>query len=254
MQEVKKILLVLSIGIILVGGGVYCWWFMKENKDQNTSKIQEEPYVNPFIGFTVSKKAYPVTYTLEQAKDNLIVINKKHALPPEYIPELIEWDGIRLRSDAMEAYKKLISGAQNDGVYLYAISSYRSYQDQDRLFSDYVKQDGQAKAETYSARPGHSEHQSGLAVDVGLPSGNCKLMICMAETKEGRWLSNNSYKYGFIIRYPEGKEVETGYQFEPWHLRFVGNDVAGWVYESGYTLDSYFGITAGDYVVQATTN
>lgn len=244
----------MGVGIILTGGGVYYWRFMPKNNNQNTSNTQEEPYVNPFIGFTVSKKVYPVIYTLEQAKDNLIVINKKHALPPEYVPDLIAWNGVRLRGDAMEAYKKLISSAQDDGVYLSPISSYRSYQDQEKLFNNYVKQDGQAKAETYSARPGHSEHQLGLAIDIGLPSGRCNLMTCMAETKEGQWLSGNAHKYGFIIRYPEGKEAETGYQYEPWHIRYVGASVAKGVYDSGYTLDAFFGITAGDYVNQETTN
>lgn len=248
MQTMKKIVLALVFLLIIAGGGTYYWQFILKDKNGTVKKIEEEPTSNPFIGFTVSKKNYPVIYTLEQAKDNLIVINKKHALPPEYVPDLASWNSVNLKNDALEAYKALISGAQNDGVYLRPISSYRSYQDQEKLFNEYVKKDGQAKAETYSARPGHSEHQSGLAIDIGLPSGNCNLMICMAETKEGLWLSKNAHKYGYIIRYPEGKEAETGYQFEPWHIRYVGVDVAKNVYDSGYTLDAYFGITAGDYI------
>lgn len=253
MQGVKKLTLVLVLVAVLTSGVVYYWKFIEKDKNQSAQKV-EEPFFNPFIDFTVSKKGYPVIYTLEQAKDNLIVINKKHALPPEYVPDLVAWNGVRLRSEAMEAYKKLILGAKQTGINLTLISSYRSYQDQEKIFTEYTKKDGQAKAETYSARPGHSEHQSGLAVDIGLPSGNCNLMICMAETKEGRWLASNSHIYGYIIRYPESKETETGYQYEPWHLRYVGVDVAKGVYDSGYTLDAYFGITAGDYASQETTN
>lgn len=221
--------------------------FFMHNKNKSTSKIQEEPYVNPFIGFTVSKKVYPVIYTLDQARDSLLVINKKHALPPEYVPELTTWNGVTLRAEAMESYKKLISSAKSSGVSLTAISSFRSYVDQEKLFNGYVKEDGQEKAETYSARPGHSEHQSGLAVDIGLPSGNCNLMTCMANTKEGKWLAENAHTFGFIVRYPEDKVEETGYQFEPWHIRFVGTEVAKSIFESGYTMDAFYGITAGSY-------
>lgn len=249
----KKLTIVLVVITILAGGGIFYWQLRESGKNQTIKKV-EEPLVNPFIGFTVSKRTYPVTYTLEQARDNLLVINKKHALPSEYVPDLISWNGVNLRKDALEAYKKLISDAKQAGLNLTPISSYRSYQDQDKLFTEYVKNDGQEKAETYSARPGHSEHQSGLAVDIGLPSGNCNLMICMAETSEGRWISKNAHKYGYIVRYPAGKEAETGYQFEPWHIRYVGLEVATGVYESDYTLDAYFGITAGGYVNQATTN
>jgi len=229
------------------------WHLIKKDKNQSVQKA-EEAFINPFIGFKVSRKEYPVTYTLDQARDNLLVINKKHALPSDYVPELITWNGVTLKTDTLEAYKKLISSAKSSGVNITAISSFRSYSDQAELFNEYVKKDGQEKAETYSARPGHSEHQSGLAVDIGLPSGNCNLMVCMANTKEGKWLAENAHEYGFIVRYPEEKVEQTGYQFEPWHIRFVGTEIAKSIFESSYTLDEYFGITAGPYAPQATTN
>lgn len=238
---------------MIAGGGVYYWRFMPKNKQQPVT--EQKVYENPFKDFSVSKKIYPVVYKLTEAKDIFIVVNKKHALPAEYVPEVTQSNGVSLRAEALDAYKRLISDAKKAGVALNPISSYRSYADQETLFNNYVKADGQAKAETYSARPGHSEHQTGLAVDIGLPSGACNLEVCMGQTKEGRWLADNAHLYGFIIRYPNGKEAETGYQYEPWHIRYVGVEVATGVFNSGYTLDAYLGITAGDYVLpQATTN
>lgn len=249
---VKKIFLVLTLVILLLGGGVYYWRFMAGEKQPVI--IKQEVYENPFEYFSVSKKTYPVVYKLLEASDVLVVINKKHSLPADYVPEIIQSNGVSLRAEAMDAYQKLIAGAKNDGVVLYPISSYRSYADQEKLFNGYVAKDGQEEAEKYSARPGHSEHQTGLAIDIGLPSGACNLELCMAQTKQGLWLAENAHLYGFIIRYPNGKEVETGYQYEPWHIRYVGTEIAKAIYDSGYTLDAYFGITAGDYISQATTN
>lgn len=249
---VKKIIRVVVLILLLSGGGVYYWRFMVG--EEQPAVIKQEVYENPFKDFSVSKKVYPVVYRLSEASDMLIVINKKHSLPADYVPEIIQSNGVSLRAEAMDAYQKLITGAKNDGVVLYPISSYRSYADQEKLFNGYVAKDGQTEAEKYSARPGHSEHQTGLAVDIGLPSGACNLEICMGQTKQGIWLAENAHLYGYIIRYPNGKESETGYQYEPWHIRYVGVEAAKAIYDSGYTLDAYFGITAGDYVPQATTN
>ena len=248
----KKTLVITTAVLITAVGSYAATTLNQRQKDSmdSTPAIQE----NPFKDFKISSRVYPVTYTDLQAGEVTVVVNKKHALPATYAPVIKEWNGVSLREDALEQYKKLIAGAKNNGITLRGISSYRSYADQEELFGSYVKKDSQMKAETYRARPGYSEHQTGLAVDIGLPSGACNLEVCMADTIEGRWLSSNSHVYGFIIRYPEGKEGETGYQFEPWHIRYVGPGVAANIYESGYTLDAYLGITAGDYIPQATTN
>ena len=111
-----------------------------------------------------------------------------------------------------------------------------------------MARDGQALADTYSARPGHSEHQTGLAVDVGAISNpSCDLETCFGETIEGKWVAANAQNYGFIIRYPNGKDAITGYQYEPWHLRYVGIDAAVAIYNSGLTMDQYYGIEGGGY-------
>ena len=130
------------------------------------------------------------------------------------------------------------SDAASEGITLNVISGYRSYSNQQGTYQYWVSQYGRSKADTVSARPGHSEHQSGLAADINdLGQG-------WANTTEGKWLNNNCYKYGFIIRYPKGKEGITGYIFEPWHIRYVGNDLASKLYNGGdwITLEEYFGI------------
>ena len=128
--------------------------------------------------------------------------------------------------------------ASKDGVTLKITSGYRSYDVQVDLYNEYKKRDGQKAADTYSARPGHSEHQSGLSFD--LNGTNDKFI----ETKEGKWLNDNCYKYGFILRFPDGATNYTGYMYEGWHFRYVGNDLAVKLYNNGnwITLEDYFGI------------
>lgn len=162
---------------------------------------------------------------------NILIANKTYALPSNYAPGLLP--------ELNSAFEKLKSAALEDGVELNIISGFRSYDSQNRIYNNYVARDGKVEADTYSARPGHSEHQTGLAIDVN------SLLFSFGETKEGQWIQNNAYKYGFIIRYPKGKENITGYRYEPWHLRYVG-DIASKLYNGGdwITLEEYLGITS----------
>ena len=114
-------------------------------------------------------------------------------------------------------------------------------------YNGYVSQYGQAQADTFSARPGHSEHQTGLAVDLGNSNNSCALEICFGDTAGGLWLAANAADYGFIVRYPQGKEADTGYQYEPWHLRFLGVDTAKAVVASGKTWTNISALWYGDY-------
>ena len=132
----------------------------------------------------------------------------------------------------------MFAGAANEGISLWVASGFRSYDTQNWLYNNYVAMDGKAAADTYSARPGHSEHQTGLAFDLNIVADY------FAFTQEGVWLANNCWKYGFIIRYPAGKDGVTGYKYEPWHVRYLGTDLAKSVYESGLTLEEYLGITS----------
>ena len=130
--------------------------------------------------------------------------------------------------------------ASNDGLNIYVVSGFRSYWDQNYIYNNYVAWDGQYNADTYSARPGHSEHQTGLAFDLNWVSDEFEY------TSEGIWLNNNAYKYGFILRYPKGKTYETGYIYEPWHYRYVGTDLSYKLFNNGnwITIENYFGINS----------
>ncbi|MBR6676069.1 MAG: D-alanyl-D-alanine carboxypeptidase family protein [Clostridia bacterium] len=162
--------------------------------------------------------------------DGILIANKTYALPSNYNP------GIDPAAQA--ALDQMIAAAAGDGITLYVVSGFRSYSSQASIYNNYVARDGQAEADRYSARPGHSEHQTGLAFDLN------SLEQSFGQTAEGKWLKENCYKYGFIIRYPENKESITGYMYEPWHVRYLGVDVATSVYNSGLCLEEYLGITS----------
>ena len=183
---------------------------------------------NPSVSATVKvevKKTKGVTYI-----NGILIANKTYALPSSYAPGI--------DPTAQSALNKMIAGAAKDGITLYAVSSYRSYSTQATLYNNYVARDGVAAADRYSARAGHSEHQTGLAFDLN------SLEQSWGETAEGKWLAANCHKYGFIIRYPKGKEEVTGYMYEPWHVRYLGDEIASDVYKSGKCLEEYLGITS----------
>lgn len=156
------------------------------------------------------------------------MVNKKYSLPSDYNPGT--------NKIAYNALTKMQTDASNQGYSLPLLSGFRSYNTQANLYNRYVSIDGEAVASTYSAKPGHFEHQTGLAFDVGQINDN------FGNTPSGIWLANNCYKYGFIIRYLKGKESITGYKYEPWHIRYVGVDVATSIYNSGITLEEYLGV------------
>lgn len=186
------------------------------------------------------QQAKPSTNVYDQPSSILFVVNKKRPLPDGYSPSDLNGP---LRKDAKSALDALTNDASKQGVSFKIISGYRSQSSQANLYNSYVNKDGQAQADTYSARPRHSEHQTGLAVDLGSSDGKCDLEICFGQTSSGIWLKSNAHKYGFIIRYPEGKTPITGYQYEPWHLRYVGNDAAGQVNSSNKTLEEHFNLS-----------
>ena len=159
----------------------------------------------------------------------ILIANKTYALPASYNPG-------KILDEAYNAFVEMKNAAASEGINLHIESGFRSYYEQNAIYNNYVSRDGKAEADRYSARPGHSEHQSGLALDLNM------LYTSFGQTKEGIWLKNNCHKYGFIIRYPEGKEHITGYMYEPWHVRFIGKDMAAKVFESGLCLEEYLGI------------
>ncbi|AZK45833.1 D-alanyl-D-alanine carboxypeptidase family protein [Paenibacillus lentus] len=180
-----------------------------------------------------------------------VLINKELALPEDYEPSDLVYPDVRftfkekiekrmMRSEAAKALEEMFAGAEEDGIYLAGVSAYRSHSTQRSLFNRYVDRDGEEKAKTYSAVPGHSEHETGLAIDVSGSDGKCAVEDCFGGTKEAEWLAQHSAEYGFIIRYPEGKESITGYKYEPWHLRYVGKEIAADIFARGITLEEYY--------------
>lgn len=175
-------------------------------------------------------------YKIEQKNgiyyiNGILIANKTYNLPSNYNPG-------SLLSTFTSNFNKMKNNAKNNNINLYIRSGFRSYNTQVSLYNNYAKRDGKAAADTYSARAGHSEHQTGLAADIN------SLDQSFINTKEGKWLNDNCYKYGFIIRYPKGKESITGYIYEPWHIRYVGTDISSKLYNNGnwITLEEYLGI------------
>ncbi|PID32430.1 D-alanyl-D-alanine carboxypeptidase [Candidatus Saccharibacteria bacterium] len=174
-----------------------------------------------------------------------VVVNKQRPLPGDYEPEqLVPLGGQQMRSDAAKAIERLTEAAAQEGLSLKYISGYRSYSYQKQLYDAYAEKDGQAQADSYSARPGHSEHQTGLVMDIGNTDGECDLDICFGETAGGTWVRDHAHEYGFIIRYLEGKTDITGYQYEPWHLRYVGIELAREIHARQTTMEEYFALPA----------
>lgn len=199
---------------------------VKENENIKISKTSKG---------NILKNYYGITYI-----DGVIVVNKTYNLPSNFAPgNLASINGyIKVVDYVKDAFVELTSDSASLGLNIYASSGYRSYGDQKYIYNNYVKWDGQTNADTYSARAGHSEHQTGLAIDVNTVDSS------FDNTSESIWLKDNCYKYGFIIRYPKGKDDITGYMYEPWHIRYVGKELASKLYNNGdwITLEEYFGI------------
>lgn len=161
----------------------------------------------------------------------VLIANKTYALPASYNPGKID-------PKAQAAFNEMAAAAAKEGLSLRICSGFRSYATQKTLYNNYCKRDGQKAADRFSARPGHSEHQTGLAMDINRAGSS------FDNTPEAKWIAENCWKYGFIIRYPKGKEDITGYKYESWHVRYLGKEWAKTIYDSGLTLEEYFGITS----------
>lgn len=179
--------------------------------------------------------------------DGILIVNKSYPLPKGYVPKNTYNDATGKRycsdcidKDAYSEYKQMKADATALGLNIWIQSGYRSYELQETLYNNYVNRDGKLAADTYSARPGYSEHQTGLAFDLNSISDDFQY------TNEGKWVSENAWKYGFILRYPKSKESITGYKYESWHLRYVGKDLASKLYNNGdwITLEEHFNLTS----------
>lgn len=189
---------------------------------------------------------------VENTDDILILVNKKKYLDSNYKPnDLVvpnvkfSFDGENekkyMRKEAAEALEELFGQAYKERVFIFALSGYRSYNTQERLFNNRANKVGEEEeANELSARPGESEHQTGLAMDITSQSVGFDLKEKFGDTMEGEWVKHNAHDFGFIIRYPKDKTNITGYGYEPWHIRYVGKDVAEEIYNKGIVLEEYF--------------
>ncbi|MGI5902296.1 MAG: M15 family metallopeptidase [Desulfitobacteriia bacterium] len=191
------------------------------------------------------------TINYQEANSITVLVNKQNDLPADYVPSDLVYVDIpftfsekvekrMMRREAAEHLAELFAAAKENGVILYGVSGYRSYETQKSLFAYNVQRFGsEEEANRISARPGQSEHQTGLAMDVTSQSVNYGLENSFGDTEEYAWLKENAHHFGFIIRYPEGKEIITEYMYEPWHLRYLGQDLATTLYEEGITYEEY---------------
>lgn len=223
------------------------------NATSVSASSDSSEFVPPVVpsGNTVSKGTTSKGFQIQEINgatyiDGVLIANKTYALPQDFIPTNPDQPVNADRSSTcldktlMSAWKIMLKDATAKGLNIYISSGYRSYNYQVNVYNRYVKSDGAAVADTYSSRPGNSEHQTGLCFDLNTIEDSFQY------TNEGKWVNDNCYKYGFCIRFPKGKDSATGYQYESWHLRYVGVGLATKLYNNGdwLSLEEYFGITS----------
>ena len=242
----KKLLLVFVV-VVLASLGVYAI-----SAPPSDNRVTAEPHqTKQKVSFNSRQLSItdPASYW--------VVVNKQHALrPTSYAPTDLVTPSVplrvpgnptmQLRSETAAAVERMFAAAHADGIQLMVSSGYRSYDYQVSLYGGYVASAGQVQADIQSARPGYSEHQTGLAFDAEPVSRTCELEQCFADTPEGRWIATHAYSYGFILRYTPVDTAVTGYESEPWHFRFVGTALSGEMHHRGVTtLEQFFVISGG---------
>lgn len=258
-MKVKKLghfLVAILVDIIIVCGLIY---LKKNNEGEKVTMNETNNDVSTSTTSTITsttkkiddgKKKTSKGFVIEEVDgvtyvDGYLIANKTYPLPSDYVPKNTHTDAGTQKycqtcivNDAWDAWTVMKADATALGLNIWIQSGYRSYEAQKGLYDKYVARDGKTAADTYSARAGYSEHQSGYAFDLNT------ITDAFANTEEGKWVNENAYRYGFIIRYPKGKEDITGYKYESWHLRYVGKTLAEKLYNNGnwITMEEYFGI------------
>ncbi len=228
------LLLIVALTIISI---LIIFIVLKNNRDNNVNL--DDTYMLDKKEDTSSEDVSKISESPKYI-DNVIIVNKSYPLPRDFVPDNLVSinERVQVTSETYEAFELLQSDAIALGLNIYASSGYRSYDIQNDIYNNYVNLDGQEIADTYSARAGYSEHQTGLAIDLNT------IDMSFDGTDESEFVKNNCYKYGFVIRYPKAKEDITGYMYEPWHIRYVGNVLAEKLYNNGdwITFEEYFNI------------
>ena len=213
--------------------------YYKDNKDKGLTDVVA------IINTNTNNDFYTNTKETDVSKNELMLINKYNYLTASYNPDDLEvftnvyayGENQSLRKDAYDAFIEMWNSANKDGYKLIVNSSYRSYDEQKKIYDDYSSWYGEEDADKKAARAGYSEHQTGLAVDI---QSYCSQNKDFEECEEFTWLTNNAYKYGFILRYPKDKEYLTGYKYESWHYRYVGKKVSKYIHDNDITFDEYY--------------
>ena len=216
--------------------------YMNEFSDLSTKEIIRN------INIHIDKDFYEETYEANTSLDTSILVNKYYYLKKDFAPDDLvtisqtyswgESGSQKVRKIVYEAFLDMWNAANSEGYYLMVNSSYRTYQDQESVYNNYRNTSGQNYADSIAARPGYSEHQTGLAIDIFSKTKTNKNTF--KDSSEAKWLKENAYKFGFILRYPENKENITGTTYEAWHYRYVGKDIATYIHEHDITFDEYY--------------
>ena len=224
-----------------------------------TNSPVEEESMDDYINSTAVPKEYIEVDTDPDSYG--VLVNRTYLLSKDYIPADLmvpdipfsftgTYEKSYMRKQAANALEKLFAGAAKKGYQLKGVSAYRSYDRQKQIYNNNVRNRGTTKTDKVSAVPGSSEHQTGLSIDVSCNSVNCTLEKSFGKTPEGKWLRDHCHKYGFIIRYPQNKSKITGYSYEPWHIRYVGKNLAKHLYKNDLTLEEYYQTTTVDQKVK----
>ena len=219
-----------------------------------TSPPSEEPDESPAPAETEADEETP-TPDVDAPESLTVIVNKQRPLPEDYEPhDLVELpnetgtEPLQLREEAAQATERLFDAAQADGIELTAISAYRSFEYQQELYDRYIAENGIDTTNEMSAKPGHSEHQTGWALDVDTPDGQHTLSQSFGETDAGQWLADNAHEFGFVIRYPQDARDITGFSYEPWHLRYFGEQYAALIMDGSGIAETTFDLDpAPDY-------
>lgn len=242
-----KIKIILT-GVLLLLVGCSEERVMKEaeiNKQIVEEKIEEKDGESEIL-----KKKILKDEVLKEEDNLLLLVNKKKKISEQFVPENLKKPEVlflneepiektKVTSETAKVIEIMFSEGKKENIALIAVSGYRSFERQEEIFNMNKELYGEEIANQTSARPGESEHQTGLAIDITSKSVNYQLIETFGETKEGKWVNENAHKYGFIIRYPKGKETITGYNYEPWHLRYVGIKTAKYIKERELTLEEF---------------
>lgn len=224
-------------------------FYKKKNNSRYLTYQKENTTLTPKqivtrVNIGLDKPFYTNTKEAPHQNDSTILVNKYNYLSSDFVPENLELlnpiyssKKLYLVKEAKEAFESLAQDASLEDLTIKAMSTYRTYTYQENLYNKYVAQDGENLANTYSAKAGFSEHQTGYALDVYNKTSS---YTDFENTKEYIWMQKNAYKYGFILRYPKDKENITGYSYESWHYRYVGFEIAEYITKHNLTYDEYY--------------